>query len=409
MAEYRLDMPQVIAELFAGEARYRCAYGGRGSGKSYNFAKMAAIRGFQQPHRILCARELQNSLKESSMAEVERAIESEPWLAAAYEIGETFIRGKNGTEFLFRGLRNNPKEIKSTSAITIAWVEEAEAVSEASWRNLIPTIREPGSEIWVTWNPESKDAPVQKRFIDNPPPQTVCRLVNWRDNPWFPPELEAERVYCAEHEPDLYPHIWEGECMTRSDAQVLSGKWTVREFTPDPKTWGGPYYGLDFGYSADPNAGVRMWISPERELCVEYEHYVHKLDLDNLPPRIIEDLPGVERHQLWCDNARPETIAHLTRYGIPRATAAPKWAGSVEDGISHLRGYSKIVVHPRCVNFARECRLYSYKVDRYTEAVLATLQPGNDHLIDSARYALAPLIKQRNAAMVGLGDVRPRH
>jgi phage terminase large subunit len=407
VSEFAVDMPEVIADLFARPARYRCAYGGRGSGKSYNFAKMLAIRGMAAREKILCARELQNSIKDSSMSEVKRAIESEPWLAAHYEMGETFIRGRNGTEFLFRGLRLNPKEIKSTAGVTICWVEEAEAVSEASWRNLIPTIRAPGSEIWVTWNPESIDAPVQKRFILNPAPDCVAALVNYRDNPWFPPELEAERVYCAEHEPDLYPHIWEGECLTRSDAQILHGKWAVAEFTPDPDTWGGPYYGLDFGFANDPTAGVKAWISPKRELCIEHELYQVHLELDHTAAKMMEFMPGCEKNIVWCDNARPESISYLRRHGIPRADSVAKWAGSVEDGIAHLRSYSKILIHPRCLNMAKEARLYSYKVDRYTEQVLDTVLDAHNHLIDACRYSLNPLITRKDVAFFTGLNVRP--
>jgi phage terminase large subunit len=174
-----VQIPNKLIQVFSGKSRYRGAYGGRGSGKSFTFAKMLLIRGLSEPMRILACREYQNSIKESSQAEIIRAIDSEPWLQAAYEYGEGFIRGKNGTEFLFKGLRHNYQSIKSMAGIGICWVEEAETVSEESWRVLIPTIREPGSEIWLTWNPEREDSPTRQRFIVNQPAGAKIAEISW--------------------------------------------------------------------------------------------------------------------------------------------------------------------------------------------------------------------------------------
>lgn len=391
----RVQIPAKLVPVFAGRARYRAAYGGRGSGKSFTFAKMLAIRGLERPLRILCAREYQNSLRESSQAEIVRAIESEDWLNASYTYGEGYIRGRNGTEFLFRGLRHNYQAIKSMAGINICWVEEAETVSDASWRTLIPTIREPGSEIWATWNPEREDSPTRERFILNPPPDARIAECNWRDNPWFPAELEAERLYDYTHRRDIYAHVWEGDCITRTDALVLRGREEIAAFEPQPN-WDGPYYGADWGFAVDPTALVRLWVHG-RTLYVEHEAYGHGVEIDHLPA-LFDAIPGARQHVCRADSARPETISYMQRNGYPRMIGVEKWPGSVEDGVEHLRSYERIVIHPRCTHTAREARLWSYRIDRQTGDVRPDLAPGNDHCWDAIRYALGPLIRMRQPA-----------
>ena len=351
---------------------------------------MTAVRGYAEPLRILCCRELQNSIKDSVHAELVAAIEAYPWLNDHYEIGETFIRGRNGTEFVFKGLRHNYQQIKSTSGINICWVEEAETVSEQSWKNLIPTIRAPGSEIWLTWNPEDEESPTNQRFVVDPPPGAKIERLNYCDNPWFPPELEQERLNDLKRDPDFYAHVWEGKCVTRTDSQILAGKWRIDEFEPGAD-WDGPYYGLDFGFSVDPTAGVKCWVS-DSTLYVEHEAVKVGLEVDDTPAFLIERIPGIDEHTVRADSARPESISYCKRHGLTRMIGVKKGKGSVEDGIQHLRSYKRIVVHPRCEEVARECRLYSYKIDRLSGDILPVPVDANNHCIDAIRYALQPLI-----------------
>lgn len=195
---------------------YRGAYGGRGSGKTRSFAKMAAVKGYQfakanMPGLIVCGREFMNTLDESSLAEVKAAIQSEPWLLDAYELGDKYVRTKDKRiEFAFTGLRHNIDSIKSKSRIRLLWVDEAEPVSEKAWEKAIPTVREDGSEIWVTWNPERKKSATHKRFRENPPDGSRIVEINWRDNPWFPKNLNVKRQEDLAKRPDQYDHIWEG-------------------------------------------------------------------------------------------------------------------------------------------------------------------------------------------------------
>jgi phage terminase large subunit len=181
---------------------------------------MAAVQGVRcaeagESGLIVCAREFQNSLADSSMAEVKAAIDSEPWLKAHYEVGEKFIRTRDGRiDFAFVGLRHNVNSIKSLSRIRLCWVDEAEPVSEVSWVKLIPTVREERSEIWVTWNPERKASATNQRFRLDPPEGAKIVALNWRDNPWFPAALNAIRQDDERKRPDQYAHIWEGDYAT---------------------------------------------------------------------------------------------------------------------------------------------------------------------------------------------------
>ena len=216
----QIELPEKLVEVFSGEALYRGAYGGRGSAKSRSFAKMAAVYGLRcaqakESGVIVCGREFQNSLDESSMAEVKQAIESEPWLAKNYEIGEKYIRTKDGRiDFAFVGLRRNIESVKSTSRIRLLWVDEAEPVSEVAWQKAIPTVREEGSEVWITWNPERRASATNQRFRVNPPLNSKIVEVNYKDNPWFPTVLEQIRQEDERVRPEQYGHVWLGDYAT---------------------------------------------------------------------------------------------------------------------------------------------------------------------------------------------------
>jgi phage terminase large subunit len=211
-----IDVPDKLAPVFEGPARYRGAHGGRGSGKTRSFAKMAAARGMKYAAAgkrgiILCGREFMNTLADSSFSEVKEAIESDPILSAAYDVGKEYIRTRDGrVEFAFVGLRHNIGSVKSKALILLCWIDEAERVSEAAWMVLIPTVREDGSEIWVTWNPERKGSATDLRFRNATDADTKIVQVNWQDNPWFPKVLDEERKRDERDRPDQYDHVWGG-------------------------------------------------------------------------------------------------------------------------------------------------------------------------------------------------------
>lgn len=373
--------------------RYKALWGGRGGAKSYGICDALLILSTLKPLRILCAREFQNSMRDSSHQLLKNRIEA-LGLGEFFNVQRDRIIGGNGSEFLFKGLRMNFETIKSIANIDICWVEEAQSISSESWETLKPTIRADGSEIWVSFNPARATDPVYQDFIIKPDHgASYIKQVNWRDNPYFPDVLNDERLRMLARDPDAYQHIWEGGLWAKSDAQVFNGKWVVDAFIPG-EDWAGPYLGADFGFAADPTTLVKCWIFDER-LWIEYESHAQHLELDHTAARWREDVPDCERYVIRGDNARPESISYLKRHGVPRITACEKGKGSVEDGISHMRSFKRIVIHPRCEKTAEEFLLYSYKIDRYSGDVLPVLAPGFDHVIDAIRYALFPVMKAK--------------
>lgn len=200
------------AEFLFKPMRYKVMYGGRGSGKSHSIAKVLLMLGVEYRLRILCAREVQKSIKDSVHKLLKDQIQ-ELQLGHEYQVLDNEIRGRNGTEFLFTGLADHTAEsIKSFEGCDIAWLEEARAVTKNSWDILIPTIRKDDSEIWISFNPELDTDETYVRFVLNPPPNTHVEFMNYMDNPWFPKVLEDERQHCQIVDPDSYATIWEGKC-----------------------------------------------------------------------------------------------------------------------------------------------------------------------------------------------------
>ena len=395
MSTKRVELPPKLIPVFSaprGSVDYRGAYGGRGSGKSVTFAKMAAIWGAIDPLRILCTRELQNSIKESFHAELKDVIANDSWLASCYDVGVDYIKGTNGTEFIFRGLRHAMGAIKSTAKIDLCIVEEAEDVPDTAWTDLIPTIRTPKSEIWVIWNPKKKGSAVDKRFRNNKSERHLIVEVNYCDNPWFPAKLERERIDNKLVMDDCeYDHIWGGAYLERTEAQVFKNKYVEDEFTPR-HDWAGPYFGVDWGFANDPTAGVKCWIF-DRRLYIEYDCGQVGLELDDTAKYLKAGLPDIERHKVRADCARPESISYVNRHGLSGVEGVKKGAGSVEDGVEFIKSFDVVVIHPRCQETVSEFRLYSYKTDRYTNEVLPALRDDNNHYVDAIRYAIEPIMR----------------
>jgi len=231
--EVEIQLPEKLIPVFQGRADVRGAYGGRGSAKTRSFAKMAAFQGRRYGQagvsgQILCVRQYMNSLDDSSLEEVKRAIEDEPALAAYYSVGEKFIKSKDGRVwFSFAGLDRSIDSIKSKGRILLCWADEAEPVADSAWSTLIPTLREEGddwnAELWVTWNPKRKTAAVESRFRYSANPLVKVVELNWRDNPKFPDRLERQRQRDLIERPEQYDHIWEGGYAT-----VLAGAYYSR-------------------------------------------------------------------------------------------------------------------------------------------------------------------------------------
>ena len=402
MPNVPLTFPHWSENLFRPK-RYKVAHGGRGSGKSFTFTDALIVKALTEKVRVLCAREFQNSISDSVHRLLSKRIE-DLGLSAYFTIQRDTISSTNGSEFTFKGLRHNSESIKSTAGINICWIEEAQTISQESLDILIPTIREPNSEIWMTMNPRLESDPVYRLFIANEHPDAFLFKVNYTENIYFPQVLEAERRLMLERDPALYRHVWEGECLTHTDAQVFKDKWEVREFTPilpytdnegkRHKGWEYPLYGMDFGFSQDPTACVKVWVHDET-LYIEKEAVKVGLELDDTADYIKGFMPEIENGIIRADCARPESISYLKRHGLPRIQAVKKWSGSVEDGITHMRSYKRIVVHPRCTHTINEMMLYSYKVDQRSGDITTAIVDKHNHVIDACRYGLEPLMKRK--------------
>lgn len=215
-----VQIPECFEFLFE-PARYKVVHGGRGSGKSVNVAKVLLIKGAEQQHRILCCRELQSSIRDSVHKLLSDEI-SAMGMQDFYEIQNAGIFGRNGTEFIFKGLRHSVSEVKSMQGCTICWVEEAQVVSKASWEILLPTIRADGSEFYITFNPILEEDETYKRFVVNPPPGAIVRQVNWDQNPFFPDVLRVEMEHLKSVDEDAWLNVYEGKCRHTLDGAVFA-------------------------------------------------------------------------------------------------------------------------------------------------------------------------------------------
>lgn len=231
----RIKLPDKLVQVFSGDADIRGAHGGRGSGKTRSFATMTAVRGYAYGMSgisglLLCTRQYMNSLGDSSFEEIKRSISDHQFLAEYYEIGEKYIKSRDGRiSYVFAGLDRNIGSVKSKGRILLNWTDEAEPVTENALNTLIPTMREEGAEwnaeCWFTWNPARKYAAVE-RFRKSKDPRIKIAEINWQDNPWFPRVLDRARLRDLEERPDEYGHVWGGEYGT-VDGSIL-GKWMGR-------------------------------------------------------------------------------------------------------------------------------------------------------------------------------------
>lgn len=392
----QIKTPRWCLPLLA-PCRYKGGKGGRASGKSHFFAERVVEEMIADIDlSVVCVREIQKSLKFSAKKLIETKIR-ELGVSHLFDITLTEIRRIGGSGIcIFQGLQDHTAEsIKSLEGFKICWVEEANSLSARSLSILLPTIRAPKSEIWFTWNPGQPDDPVQKLFdeaiVANDPAFALVH-VNFTDNPFCPDEVKEEAARCLKYDPDAYGHIWLGEFDTKNNARVFSGKWIAEEFDVLP-SWH-PMHGLDWGFAQDPTAAVECYVENET-LYIRREAGKIGLELDYTAPYIKERIPGIENYVIRADSARPESIAHVRKKGLPRIAAVEKWPGSVEDGIAHIRSYKKVVIHPDCKQTIDEFRLYSYKINKHTGDILPDVEDKHNHYIDAIRYALAPLIQSQ--------------
>ena len=397
-----VQIPTYMYPFISIPMRYKVAYGGRGAAKSHSVSRVLLAKGLTKRSLFVCAREVQKSIEDSVYRMICGIIYEDPVFSRFYQIKANKIVGINGTEFLFVGLQQKTiSNIKSMPFIDVFWIEEGDAISARSWEVIVPTVREEGSEIWITYNPNLVNQAIHKYFNGDagPPENSIVLKVSWRDNPWFPDVLNLERLQMMRTDLDRYMHVWEGFCRTYGDAQIFQGKWCVEKFVPCG-TWGGPYNGLDFGF-IHPLAITSTYVDlSSNTLYVYQEAGGRKIDLHETY-KYIDKIDGVKTRHITADCSRPESISYLnknTRYRkgpMVRVKASTKWKNSVEDGIAWMRSFNRIVIHPQCTNVAKEMSLYSYKLDPLTDEVTQKIIKENDHFIDSIRYGCDKLITSR--------------
>lgn len=388
--------------------RYKVAYGGRGSSKSWTLARMLLLKAMNTQMRILCTREIQDSIKDSVHKLLKDQIESLG--LQGYTVQNDVIRHDNGSEFLFKGLYSNLSKIKSFEGVDVCWIEEAESISATSWEILDPTIRKAGSEVWISFNPRYENDIIYSTFVIDPPKNALVIKINWQDNKYFPEELRAQKDYMAKKNPNKYDHIWEGGLKKNTAEQIFRHCWAIEEFESNPNLEH-YHFGADWGFSQDPNTVNRVHIGPHKDwgnkcLYIEYEINDRPYDedddtseietstnIDDLP-ELWEDIPGITRYSVIADSARPETISHMNSNGFT-VESVDKWAGSVQDGVEHMRAYDMIIIHPRCVNTIYEFKNYKYKVDKNSGQITNKIIDKYNHHIDAIRYALNPMIKHQ--------------
>lgn len=425
-------IPERLEKLLWPKRR-KIVWGGRGSAKTRTIISILTEFARYERQRIACFREIQNSIEESSYQELVEEIERKGH-SEYFKIVEKKIRAiATGSTFSFAGLYRNQTKVKGFANVKRAWAEEAENVSRTSWDILIPTIRAPGSEIWVSFNPREETDPtwadlvaphwddaVDGIYEDD---ETLIIQCNFEHNPWLTEELAMERDRMARTDPDRYAWIWLGQFRKRSDVKVLNGKWRVEPFEPQ-SGWDGPYFGADFGFSSDPSTLNKCWVA-NRNLYIEYEAHDKHVELDDMwhfyagmegatdaqmayaerrkkeGKKIYDGIPGARKYKIYGDSARPETISHIAKHGF-KIEGVEKWAGSVEDGIAFLRSFEEIIIHPRCKHTIAEANAYEYKTDRLTGDVLPDLVDANNHHWDAIRYAVGKLIRRGKKSTIHL-------
>jgi phage terminase large subunit len=380
-----------VFEPLLHPARYKAAFGGRGSAKSHFFAELMIEENVEKKLDNVCLRETLKSLEFSVKKLLELKIESMN-VGDYFEVQDRRILTKRGGVIIFEGMQNHTADsIKSLEGFDRAWFEEAQAASQKSLDLLRPTIRKPGSEMWFSWNPDSPTDPIDQllrgEFL---PPGSVVVESNYMDNPWLPDVLRCELEYDRSRDFDKFSHIWLGQYKQHSEARVFKN-WSIEEFERPA----GTIYrlGADWGYSVDPSVLVRSSIDGNR-LYVDYEAYMIGCEIVNLP-ELFDRVPESRKWFITADSARPETISHMQKNGYPKINAAIKGSGSLEEGVSFLQSFD-IVVHPRCTHLIDELKSYKYKQDPLTDKTLSVLEDKNNHVIDALRYACEGARKTAN-------------
>lgn len=391
-----VELPEKLVDHLLTPARYKITYGGRGSGKTWGKGRAALVLGRAKKLKILCCREIQQSIKESVHALLENQI-SILGMSDFYEVKNTSIVGKNGTEFIFAGLKHNVDSIKSMEGVDIVWVSEAHNVSKTSWDKLIPTIRKDGSEIWVDFNPELEDDETYQRFVKDAPPNARVLKLNWQDNPWFTKVLIDEKDALKAKNFDEYLHVYEGNCKQALEGAVYADE--LRKAREENRITSIPYVSttpvdcyFDLGHSDATAIWFAQSIGHEFRLIDYYEnqfkkiqHYIEEMQARKyIFRRII--LPHDAEHETLSSE---RTTAAIVRSSFPNATVTVLPRLGITDGIEAARA-----IFNQCWFDEKKCpdglqALRHYKYDKDPDTGKTSKNPVHDwssHGADAFRY-----------------------
>lgn len=404
--ELNLEFPEKLGFLFEPH-RYKVARGGRGSAKSWSFARAILLRCIQKPTRVLCTREVQKSIQQSVHQLLSDQIDA-MGLSAMFEILTAEIRGPNGSSIFFSGLSEaTATALKSFEGVDICWCEEAHAISARSWKTLLPTIRKDGSEIWVTFNPELETDPTYEMFVTNPPPDCKSVLMNYGDNPWFPPVLEAERKHAQlTMKPEDYGHVWEGRCKPAVEgaiyfdamsATIAAGR--LREVPHDASLR--THIVFDLGMADNMTiilvqkvaSEIRIihYIEGNQRILADYNAELRALRLDDQPINwgtcYLPHDGFHKRHQTGKDDAEIMTGLGWTVAQVPNT--------GVNTGIDRAREvFPRIYFHKERAARLIEClKRYRWNINEKTGQGINPLHDQFSHGADAFRY-LALVVDQ---------------
>ncbi len=385
--------PPKLKPLFEPK-RYKVLYGGRGGAKSWGIARALLIEGVRQPLRVLCAREVQNSIQDSVYQLLKDQVIA-LHLEAFYTFTLSEIRGANGTLFVFAGLKHNIGSIRSKEGLDRVWIEEADGVSNSSWDALIPTVRKEGSEIWISFNPQLDTDPTYLRFIKNPPTNAWVEKIGWQDNPWFPEVLRQEKDDLQARNTDAYLNVWEGHCRQALEGAIYANE--LRQALADNRITKVPYDPLrpvevfcDLGWADSTSLWYAQRIGFEFRLLESYQscqkpwiHYQQHIQSRGYVVGTVWLPHDAKAKSL----ATGRTIHEITMAAGFRTEITPNIA--VEDGINALRTMFRDCWFDseKCADGIQALRRYRYDVDPDTKQFSRKpLHDDASHYADAARY-----------------------
>lgn len=389
MSQPIIEIPVEYKRLFDTDWREAAIYGGRFSLKSHTVARYLLIRARQALTRIGCFREFQNSISESSHQLLADLIRS--YNLAEFKVTDKAIYNEiTRSEFLFKGLHHNEQSIKSIEGLDIAWVEEAQTVSQSSLEVLTPTVRKDGSKLIYTYNRLLEDDPVHQRLVVEGRPNSLVINVNYDvalKYGYMPDVVRLEMEDDKKNRPGLYKHKWLGEPMS-VELRIYSNWALIDEIPHEARL---ERYGLDFGWHPDPAAVIAVYYYNGGYILDEVGYQLQWSNRE-----IAETLKNIDKAVVIADSAEPKSIAEIRMYGV-NCIPTLKGADSVRHGIKAVQD-QKISVTKRSVNLIKEYRNYLWATDKDGKLIPGTPQEGNDHALDAVRYAinsLVPVIRKR--------------